>query len=162
MLLKVAFDGEQASFQIQGVKRGFRKQQVDTTLDQRRDLLVVRIDVLVKGHGPIARVVHFGRNRGRFGGWADRASHESGPLGSPNVELVHRFPSTGGRCQIDFADHFRRQIEFFHPNRAGPKRVGFDNVCSRLQILAVDLRHGFRTSQAVFFHKDLKIFVVPG
>ncbi len=133
---KIPFDREQTGLQVQRVEGGFREQQIDAPFDQRRHLLVIRLDVLVKRHRPVARdpppcgeidaVLAVGpiepaTKRGRSG---VRAVNSSAALRAQAAaaRLISRIISGW-------------QIEFFHPNRAGPKRVGFDNVRPGLQIL---------------------------
>src|SRR5437667_2728138 len=61
-LLKVLFYSEQTGFEIERVDDGFGQQEVDTGLDQGRDLLVVRIDHFIEVDAPPGGVVNAGRD----------------------------------------------------------------------------------------------------
>ena len=57
VLVEIARDREQAGLQVERVDDRFRQQDIDARFDQRRDLLVVRLDHLVERHAAIAGVV---------------------------------------------------------------------------------------------------------
>ena len=61
---------------------------------------------------------------------------------------------------IDFPRQIKRQPKFFHAHRAGAKRIGFDDVRPRSQVLAVDLRNFFRMRQAEDVGEVAEVFVV--
>ncbi len=69
-------DGEQARFEIERIENRFGQQDIDAAIDQSLGLLVVGSSESIKGHCPVAWVVHIRRERRGAIGWADRTGDE--------------------------------------------------------------------------------------
>ena len=136
VICEVLVDGEQAGLEHQRVERGLRQQDVDARLDQRRHLLVVRLDHLRRTSRRDAR----DRRRCR----PSTAACLVGPI-EPATNRgrsgVRRFISStarrasGDRRQVHFADMVR-QREVGHRDRVGIERVGLDDVGAGLEVIA--------------------------
>ena len=161
-LIHVPVDAEKARFKVERIDCGFRQQQVDTALNQCLGLFVIGIGQLIESNAAIGRVVDL-RGDGRlFGGWANRTCHKSGPGRISFRIFVGR--SAGTLCcgVIDFSHQLGRQVEFLHAHQACTKRVGFDDVGPRVQIMPVNVGHFVRMGQTENVDEVSKIFVVFG
>ena len=64
-----------------------------------------------------------------------------GLVGRAVAEFIAGEPGHFDGGRVDLADELDRQLELFHPDRAGAERVGLDDVGPGGQIAAMDIGH---------------------
>ena len=144
---KVLPDGEQTRLQIQRVDDRLGQQDVHTRLDQRGHLLIVRIDHLLEGDGAKGGVLNIRRDGHLFGCGADRARHETRPLGICRGHLVRRLSRAADRREVDLPTN-AAAARTPPSHRTGAKRIGRHDVSARRQIGPVNVGQFVRMGQA--------------
>ena len=70
----------------------------------------------------------------------------------PNIAALPPQPSrrnlpVGSSRQVDFCNHVTRKTKIRQANRAGIKRIGFNNIGTRSQVFSVDIHNRMRVGQ---------------
>ncbi len=105
------------------------------------------------------RVVHVAGDRKLLVRGADRAGHESRPVGRLAAHLVGRPTRQCDRGQIQLA-HPIGELEIGHRHAGGAERVGLDDVGPGLQILPMDLVDRLGLGECQDVNEILQVFRV--
>ena len=137
--------GIEGGFGIERVEDGLDEQRIDPTLQQGCHLLAVGIGQVVEGQGTVSGIAHIGAHGASLVGRTYGAGHEAGLLG--RREGIGCLTGQTGGGQVDIAHAMLHMVVGLADAR-GVERIGFDDVGTGSQILAVDVRHDVGTGEA--------------
>jgi hypothetical protein len=131
-------DREQGGFQIQGVERRLRQQEIDAPVQQAPRLLLVRRDELVERDRAERGVLDVRRQRRRAVGRPQRSRDEARLRGVRRRRSARR-SHRELRCGLVHLVRHTLEAVVGERDRLRVERVGLDDIGAGVQVLAVDL-----------------------
>ena len=135
------------SLGIQRVENRFDEQQIHPSLYQRLHLFLIGRSQFVKSQCPITGIVHVWTHRTGLVRRSHRTGYPTRLFRGKCRKAVSCPTCDACGLQIDFTATVLQMI-VGHGNALGAECIGFDNVCSGLQIGLMNLLNQFRTGNA--------------
>ena len=175
-------DSKEGRLTVQRVEDCFDQEQVDTSFDERTDLIEIRLAQLIECDGAKTGIIQIGRNGRGHGEGTDRSADEpafSRLLGCS----ICRVQRDRRGCQIHFANE-RAKIDIVHDpvkeflilpptfwlalkkkivetNCGRTESVGFDDVRTCFEVSGMNFLDHLRLSQVQQFEAAFEILALP-
>src|SRR4029077_1676260 len=167
---------------VQRVEDCFDQEKVDTSFDERTDLIEIRLAQLIECDGAKTGIIQIGRNGRSHGEGADRPADEPAFAGLLGCSVC-RMPRNRRGCQIHFANE-RAKIDIVHDpvkeflilppafwlalkkkivetNCGRAKRVGFDDIGPCFEVSGMNFLDHLGLSQVQQLEAAFEIFSLP-
>ena len=175
-------DRKEGRLTVQRVEDCFDQEKVDTSFDQRTDLIEIRLAQLIECDGPKTGIIQIGRNGRGHGEGTDRSANE--PVFARLLGCsICRVPRNRRGCQIHFANErakidivydpvkeflvlppafwFALKKKIVKANCGRAESVGFDDVGPRFEVSGMNFLDHLRLSQVQQLKAALEIFSLP-
>ena len=136
---KYLLGSRQSSLDVERIESRFKQKQIHATLHQHLYLLAVCRAQLLKINCAARRIIHIGRHRSGLTRRAHRARHKARFIGREGRHSIGLLTRQSHRRTVHRA-HLRLHLILRLRDSLRVKCTGGDNICSSLQILAVDSR----------------------
>ena len=134
-------------------------EQVDASVAQSGDLLLVRLTDLIEGHRSVRGVLDARRERERDVQRAERAGDEARPLGRTPRPLVGRLPGEPRAFEAHLGSYVPEVVVRL-PDAGRREGVRGRDVGARGEVRVVDLRDDLRVGQVQEIRVALDVLVV--
>src|SRR5438477_358880 len=182
LLFEDVRDRKEGRLTVQRVEDCFDQEKVDTSFDERTDLIEIRLAQLIECDGAKTGIIQIGRNGCGHGEGTDRSADEPAFARLLGCSIC-RVPRNRRGCQIHFANE-RAKIDIVHDpvkeflilppafwlalkkkivetNRGRAKRVGFDDIGPCFEVNGMNFLDHLRLSQVQQLKAALEIFSLP-
>ena len=134
-----------SSLGIERIEDGFYQDGIHASFNQSFHLFLISQSQLIEGDGTKCRIVHIRTHGASLVGRPYRTCHKTRLIGIHASIFIGQLTSQLGSSQVDFATIVFHMI-VGHRNTLGIKRIGFDDISTSLQILAMNILNDMRSS----------------
>ena len=138
--------GDDRGLGVQGVEDGLHHEQIDASVAQSGDLLLVRLAHLIEGDRPVRGILDPGRQRKGDVQRAERAGHEPRLLGSPPRPRVGGLPREPGAFEAHLGGKLL-QVVVSLPDAGRREGVRGRDVGARVEVGVVELGDDLRVRE---------------
>ena len=141
---KYLLGSRQSSLDVERIESRFKQKQIHATLHQHLYLLAVCRAQLLKINCATRRIIHIGRHRSRLTRRSHRARHKAWFIGRESCHSIGLLTRQSHSRTVHRA-HLGLHLILCLRDSLRVECTSGDNICSRLQILAVDSRNHIGT-----------------